>query len=126
MLFLLLVALATSASAAFVGVAAGQHAAAAARPLAVSMKAITTREVTREEMSTRGRSTAEVAVGLNTRDWKQEVAAARARGVTAVRVRHMLVSSEDMARELRQVVVVVPNGDGDVLLAGGELVADLL
>jgi len=32
----------------------------------------------------------------------------------------------EVPRELRKVVVVVPDGNGDVLLAGGEFVADLL
>ena len=63
--------------------------------------ALATKPVSREEMSTRGRSSAEVAVGLNTADWKREVAAARSRGVTAVRVRHILVDSDEIAAELR-------------------------
>ena len=62
------------------------------------------REVSREHMSTKGRSTAEVAVGLSAGEWKREVAAARARGVTAVRVRHILVQTAEMANELRRAV----------------------
>ena len=61
-------------------------------------------EVSREHMSTKGRSTAEVAVGLSAGEWKREVAAARARGVTAVRVRHILVQTAEMANELRRAV----------------------
>ena len=55
----------------------------------------------REDMSSRGRSTAEVAVGLNRAEWKRKVAETRASGVTAVRVRHILVQSDELAAELR-------------------------
>jgi len=54
----------------------------------------------REDMSS-GRSSAEVAVGLNTAEWRHAVDATRSSAVTAVRVRHILVQSEGLATELR-------------------------
>ena len=48
-----------------------------------------------------GRSAAEVAVGLNQRDWRAAVESARSQGVSAVRVRHILVETEGLAELLR-------------------------
>ena len=47
-----------------------------------------------------GRRASEVATGLNTREWKAEVDAVRSSSVTAVRVRHMLVQTEELAELL--------------------------
>ena len=47
-----------------------------------------------------GRRASEVATGLNTREWKAEVDAVRSSSVTAVRVRHMLVQSAELAEML--------------------------
>jgi hypothetical protein len=47
-----------------------------------------------------GRRASEVATGLNTREWKAEVDAVRSSSVTAVRVRHMLVQTEELAEML--------------------------
>ena len=55
----------------------------------------------REDMGVaKGRTTAEVATGLNTRQWKEAVNAMRQSSVTAVRVRHILLQSEELAAML--------------------------
>jgi len=59
--------------------------------------------LTREKMGlAAGRSAAEVATGLNAAEWQREVLSARSSGVNAVRVRHILVQSEELAVQLRQ------------------------
>mmetsp|Transcript_71060 Transcript_71060/g.134332 ORF Transcript_71060/g.134332 Transcript_71060/m.134332 type:complete len:862 (+) Transcript_71060:53-2638(+) len=66
-----------------------------ARPLIMSAAAPV--RVRREDMTTKGRSPAEVAVGSNKAKWRRAVNEARSRGVSAVRVRHILVQSEELA-----------------------------
>jgi tRNA-2-methylthio-N6-dimethylallyladenosine synthase len=57
----------------------------------------------REDMAVSpGRRPSEVAVGLNTKAWKAEVDAERQRGVTAVRLRHILVESDELAAALHK------------------------
>ena len=59
------------------------------------------KKLRREDMGVaKGRRASEVAVGLNTREWKAEVDAVRSSSVTAVRVRQMLVQTEDLATML--------------------------
>ena len=59
--------------------------------------AVTPARVRREDMTTQGRSSAEVAVGLSKAEWRRTVDAARSDGVTAVRARHIRVDTEEMA-----------------------------
>ena len=61
-------------------------------------------QVRREDMASGKRSAAEIAVGLNRAAWKKEVDSARSRGVTAVRVRHILVQSEELQLGLRDML----------------------
>lgn len=50
------------------------------------------------------RSEAEVAVGLNRAEWKAQVDSKRSSAVTAVRVRHILVQSEEMQNNLHDML----------------------
>ena len=65
---------------------------------AVSMEAT----ISREGMGIHERGAVEVATGLNAAKWKQAVNAARSAGVSAVRVRHILVNSDELAQMLWQ------------------------
>ncbi|KAL1512212.1 hypothetical protein AB1Y20_005475 [Prymnesium parvum] len=57
----------------------------------------------REDMAVpSGRIAAEVAVGASAAEWQAAVSAARSRGVSAVRVRHLLVQTSGMAELLRE------------------------
>ena len=70
---------------------------------AVSMEAtIGGPAVSREGMGVHERGASEVATGLNAAKWKQAVNAARSAGVSAVRVRHILVDSDELAQQLWQ------------------------
>ena len=111
---LLLLATASAAAAAYVGGGVGHRAAAATAVVArhahththvrmqVPADAATATRARREDMGAAGRSTAEVAVGLNRAEWKREVDKARSGSVTAVRVRHILVQTEELGEMLRQ------------------------
>ena len=103
---------ASAAAAAYVGGGVGHRTAALARShhhhhtpaLLMQAPADTTTpaRARREDMGAAGRSASEVAVGLNRADWKREVDKARSGSVTAVRVRHILVQTDELGEMLRQ------------------------
>lgn len=61
-------------------------------------------QIRREDMTAGKRSEAEVAVGLNRAEWKAQVDSKRSSAVTAVRVRHILVQSEEMQNNLHDML----------------------
>ena len=61
------------------------------------------KNVRREDMVTL-RPQSEVAVGLNRAEWKRKVDSTRSSAVSAVRVRHILVQSEEMQRGLHDML----------------------
>jgi tRNA-2-methylthio-N6-dimethylallyladenosine synthase len=61
-------------------------------------------QIKREDMQAGKRSAAEVAVGLNRKEWKEKVDSTRSSAVSAVRVRHILVESEEMQSNLQELL----------------------